>query len=35
MLKVGERKTTVGFGEIPAGTFRSMWKQLRIDRKSF
>ena len=32
---VGERRTIVGYGEIPSGTFAAMQKQLEINRKEF
>lgn len=35
MIKLGGRKTTVAFGEIPQGTFYDMLKQLGIERKDF
>jgi len=35
ILKIGGRKTTVEFGEIPKGTFHGMLRQLRIRRKDF
>lgn len=35
LLFVGERRTTVQTGEIPAGTLHAMLKQLAIPKEEF